>query len=89
MDAFPSSKEDSFPSLLRAECHTAGMCLLGGHDSVAMAPEALCPGRAPTLTGKSKQLPNEYWGFRFNISLSNVYSDLIFFRMEWMGHLVV
>ena len=37
MDAFPSSKEDSFPSLLRAECHIAGMSLRGGHDSVAMA----------------------------------------------------
>ena len=35
------------------------MCLLGGRDSVAMTPEALCPGRAPTLTGKSKQLPSE------------------------------
>ena len=53
MDDFPSSKEDSFPSLLLPECHTAGMRLLGGRDSVAMTPEALCPGRAPTLTGKS------------------------------------
>ena len=35
------------------------MLLLEGHDSVAMAPEALGPGRAPILTGKSKQLPNE------------------------------
>ena len=50
VDDFPSSKEDSFPSLLLPECHTAGMRLLGGRDSVAMTPEALCPGRAPTLT---------------------------------------
>ena len=65
---------------------------------MATAPEALCPGRAPILTGKSKQLPNEsalcikwpmYWSFRFNISLSNVYSDLISFRMEWLCLLVV
>ena len=93
VDDFPSSKEDSFPSLLLPECHTAGMRLLGGRDSVAMTPEALCPGRAPTLTGKSKQLPSEsalhikwpkYWSFRFSISPSNVYSDLISFRMEWL-----
>ena len=74
------------------------MRLLGGHDSVAMAPEALCPCRVPTLTGKSKQLPNEsalsikwpkYWSFSSNSSLSNVYSDLISFKMEWVGLLVV
>ena len=59
VDDFPSSKEDSFPSLLLPACHTAGMRLLGCHDSVAMTPEALCPGRAPTLIGKSKQLPSE------------------------------
>ena len=65
---------------------------------MAMTPEALCPGRAPTLTGKSKQLPSEsalhikwpkYWTFRFSISPSNVYSDLISFRMEWLRLLVV
>ena len=98
VDDFPSSKEDSFPSLLLPECHTAGMRLLGGRDSVAMTPEALCPGRAPTLTGKSKQLPSEsalhikwpkYWSFRFSISPSNVYADLISFRMEWLRLLVV
>ena len=59
---------------------------------------SLCPGRAPTLTGKSKQLPSEsafhikwpkYWSFRFSISPSNVYSDLISFRMEWLRLLVV
>ena len=91
VDDFPSSKEDSFPSLLLPECHTAGMRLLGGRDSVAMTPEALCPGRAPTLTGKSKQLPSEsalhikwpkYWTFRFSISPSNEYSGLISFRMD-------
>ncbi|KAB0371998.1 hypothetical protein FD755_016936, partial [Muntiacus reevesi] len=26
----------------------------------------------------------QYWSFRFNISLSNVYSGLISFRMEWL-----
>ena len=98
VDDFPSSKEDSFPSLLLPECHTAGMRLLGGRDSVAMTPEALCPGRAPTLTGKSKQLPSEsalhikwpkYWSFSFNISPSNEYSGLISFRMDWLDLLAV
>ena len=70
VDDFPSSKEDSFPSLLLPECHTAGMRLLGGRDSVAMTPEALCPGRAPTLTGKSKQLPSCFTSSGQSIGLS-------------------
>ena len=46
----------------------------------------------------SKQLPSEsalhikwpqYWSFRFSISPSNVYSDLISFRMEWLRLLVI
>ena len=98
VDDFPSSKEDSFPSLLLPECHTAGMRLLGGRDSVAMTPEALCPGRAPTLTGKSKQLPSEsalhikwpkYWSISFGISPSNEYSGLISFRIDWFDLLAV
>ena len=32
----------------------AGKRLLGGHFPVAMAPEALLPGRAPTLPGNIK-----------------------------------
>ena len=31
----------------------------------------------------------KYWTFRFSISPSNVYSDLISFRMEWLRLLVV
>ena len=31
----------------------------------------------------------EYWSFSFSISLSNEYSGLIFFRMDWLDLLVV
>ena len=31
----------------------------------------------------------KYWGFSFNISLSNEYSGLISFRMDWLDLLVV
>ena len=59
---------------------------------------SLCPGRAPTLTGKSKQLPSEsalhikwpkYWSFSFSISLSNGYSGLISFRIDRLNFLAV
>ena len=52
--AFLSSKEDSFSSLLRAESYKAGKVWLRGHFSAAMAPEALHPGRDPTLPGEVK-----------------------------------
>ena len=31
----------------------------------------------------------EYWSFSFSISLSNEYSGLISFRMDWLDHLAV
>ena len=31
----------------------------------------------------------KYWGFSFNISLSNEYSELIYFRMNWLDCLAV
>ena len=31
----------------------------------------------------------KYWSFSFNISPSNEYSGLIFFRMDWLDHLAV
>ena len=32
---------------------------------------------------------SKYWSFSFNISLSNEYSGLISFRMDWLDHPVV
>ena len=32
---------------------------------------------------------SKYWSFRFRISLSNEYSGLIYFRMDWLDLLVV
>ncbi|XDA71147.1 hypothetical protein R6Z07F_001502 [Ovis aries] len=31
----------------------------------------------------------KYWNFSFNISPSNEYSGLIYFRMGWLNHLAV
>ena len=38
--------------------------------------------------GSSHQWP-KYWSFRFNISPSNEYSELISFRMDWLDLLAV
>ena len=37
----------------------------------------------------SSQQVAKYWSFSFNISLSNEYSGLISFRMDWLGFLGV
>ena len=32
---------------------------------------------------------SQYWSFSFSISPSNEYSELIFFRMDWLGLLAI
>ena len=57
-----------------------------------------CPLLPPSIFSSIRIFPNEsvlwirwpkYWSFSFNISPSNEYSGLIFFRMDWLDLLAV
>ena len=57
-------------------------------------PLLLLPSIFPSMRVFSKEsvLPirwSKYWSFSFNISPSNEYSGLIYFRMDWLDILVV
>ena len=54
----------------------------------------LLPSVFPSIRAFSNDLPfcirwPKYWSFSFSISLSNEYSGLISFRMDWLDFLVV
>ena len=57
-------------------------------------PLCLLPSIFPSIRVFSNELAlrirwPKYWSFRFNISLSNEYSGLISFRMDWLDLLAV
>ena len=57
-------------------------------------PLLLLPSICPRIRVFSNELDlhirwPKYWSFRFSISPSNVYSDLISFRMDWLDLLAV
>src|SRR5574337_899081 len=57
-------------------------------------PLVLLPSTFPSISVFSNELAllirwPEYWNFSFSISLSNEYSELISFRIDWFDHLAV
>ena len=65
VDVFPSTKENSFPSILHAESHTPWKHLLGGHFSLVRSLSPVTIGRGPTLTGKVKATSKRLFYPRF------------------------
>ena len=61
---------------------------------ILCCPLLLLPSIFPSIRGFSNELVlhsrwPKYWSFSFNISPSNEYSELIFFRMDWFDLLAV
>ena len=61
--------------------------------SSSVVPFSSCPQSLPASVFSSESVlcirQPKYWSFSFSISLSNAYSRLIFFRMDWLDLLAV
>ena len=80
-----------FPELTQTHVHRIGDAI---NHLILCHPLLLLPSIFPSIRVFSNEsvLPikwPKYWSFSFNISPSNEYSGLIFFRMDWLNLLAV
>ena len=79
------------PELTQTHVHRVGDVIQPSHPLPYPSPPALNFSQHQGLfkrVSSSHQVP-KYWSFNFNISLSNEYSGLISFRIDWMDPLAV
>ena len=79
------------PELAQTHVHRLGDAIQLSHP---LSPPLLLPSIFPRIRGFSNELVlpirwPKYWSFSFNISLSNEYSGLISFEMDWFDLLAV
>ena len=72
--------------------HQVGDAIQPSHP--LLSPSLLLPSIFPSIRIFSNESVlcirwPKYWSFSFSISPSNEYSELIFFRMDWLNHLAV
>ena len=80
-----------FPELTQTHVHRVGDATQPSHPLSTPSAPAFNLSQHQGLfqwVGSSHQWP-KYWSFRFNISPSNEYSELISFRMDWLDLLAV
>ena len=89
MSGFPILYQ--IPELAQTHVHWVGDAIQPSHP---LLPLLLLPSIFPSIWVFSKDLDlhmrwSKYWSFSFSISLSNEYSGLIFFRIDWLDLLAV
>ena len=82
----------SLPKLMSIE--SCPLMVMPSNRLILCRPHLLLPSIFPSIrVFSSKSVIHircpQYWSFSFNISLSNEYSGLISFRMDWLDLLVV
>ena len=79
------------PQFTQTHAHRVGDVIQPSHPLLSSSPPAPNPPSIRVFSNESTlcmRWPN-YWSFSFNISPSNEYPGLIYFRMEGLYHLAV
>ena len=76
------------PESTQTHVHRVGHAIQPSHPLLSPSPPAFNLSQHLCLFQWVSSLP-KYWSFSFNISPSNEYSGMIFFRMEWLDLLAV
>ena len=89
MPGFPVHHQ--FPGLAQTQVHWVGDGIQPSHPLSSLSPPAFNHSQHQGLSQwvSSLHLKPKYWSFWFSISLSNEYSGLISFRIDWFDLLAV
>ena len=85
------SVHHQLPELAQTHVHWVGDAIQPSHPLSSPSPPSFNLSQHQGLSNESVLLVRwpKYWSFSFNISLSNEYSGLISFRMDWLDPLEV
>ena len=80
------------PELAQTHVHWVGDAIQPSHSLLLPSPPAFNLSQRQGLfkwVSSSHQVATKYWSFSFSMSLSNEYSGLVSFRMDWFYLLAV
>ena len=84
------SVHHQFSELAQTDVHRVGHAILSSNQFILLLPLLIFPNIRVFFNESVLCITwPKYWSFSFSISPSNQYSELISFRMDWLGFLAV